>query len=659
MEKENVSSKLPERTPAVLQTTRRSHPPLDRKTLSSKSVLLDFAENNYSEDYTAELLYESAATGSGNNHQVSENLRITCRTVYSQDDPFVDMDKEATTSTHRRDDSYNQRMLAVNQMEDLIGILTKMGNSMPMSKLEPLIDKILELLLEHEQTRKQVISLHGLLPMLEILDSQSKSNDQHEGAVEKLLHCISEVIVDSFHVIDNFCSVGGIPIVCQFSGRKFNSKIRYQSVMIIDSLCQLSDPSLQSFISCSGLHTLATLLEDDYAERSEFNLIAVEAIWKIFDFKGSAGRNDICRVLARHDVLDHLSYILVKLILEREHKSNGRKTRSAKMDGDEDYHQLIQHIIEIFVNFSQTGSEVKSMVASRQVFKRLLKSYSRLDKPQKILVLKFIKNLSSAEANFRLLQSSNSVESLVRILNKSRKKRNDPKYYDVATFIFPTMFNFCRLSRARQEEAAVAGLVPHLLIIAKQGTSPLKQFSLPILCDLAHNGRTSRIILWKYNALSAYLDLTSDPNWQSNAYEAIAAWLQDDTSRLEQRLVEPEAMQKLLIGLTKAPNDDFNGVLESFLQILLQSSRVCKALPMSDLCYTMKRLLKNSKPVVRLGLLKIVKTAFGMNPERSYLIEESGMSDVLHSLATTGDSVLVKQLATELLEKRSVKSRAG
>lgn len=53
------------------------------------------------------------------------------------------------------------------------------------------------------------------------------------------------------------------------------------------------------------------------------------------------------------------------------------------------------------------------------------------------------------------------------------------------------LFNLCRLSKIRQEEAAVAGAIPILQRVV-QGSSPLKQFALPILCDFAHASKTCR-----------------------------------------------------------------------------------------------------------------------------------------------------------------------
>jgi hypothetical protein len=58
-----------------------------------------------------------------------------------------------------------------------------------------------------------------------------------------------------------------------------------------------------------------------------------------------------------------------------------------------------------------------------------------------------------------------------------------------------------KLSKARQEEAASAGIIPLLKKVIK-GTSRLDQFALPIFCELANAGKVSRRLLWKNNGLS-------------------------------------------------------------------------------------------------------------------------------------------------------------
>jgi hypothetical protein len=51
--------------------------------------------------------------------------------------------------------------------------------------------------------------------------------------------------------------------------------------------------------------------------------------------------------------------------------------------------------------------------------------------------------------------------------------------------IVASLFYLCRLDPGRQEMAAKAGVIPHLQSIINSN-SPLKQFVLPIVCQMVH-----------------------------------------------------------------------------------------------------------------------------------------------------------------------------
>lgn len=93
----------------------------------------------------------------------------------------------------------------------------------------------------------------------------------------------------------------------------------------------------------------------------------------------------------------------------------------------------------------------------------------------------------------------------------------------MSNHIFQTCYNLCRLNKGRQEEAAQAGIIPSLKRVFESG-SPLKQFALPILCDLASAGKTCRSLLWQHDGLGLFLRLLDDPYFQVSALESILSW---------------------------------------------------------------------------------------------------------------------------------------
>jgi hypothetical protein len=94
---------------------------------------------------------------------------------------------------------------------------------------------------------------------------------------------------------------------------------------------------------------------------------------------------------------------------------------------------------------------------------------------------------------------------------------------EISNQILNTMYNLCRLSKSRQEEAALHGIIPLLQRIVST-ERPLKEFALPILCDMAHSGKVCRKILWQNKGLEFYIGLLSDQYWQVTALDAVLVW---------------------------------------------------------------------------------------------------------------------------------------
>ena len=135
-------------------------------------------------------------------------------------------------------------------------------------------------------------------------------------------------------------------------------------------------------------------------------------------------------------------------------------------------------------------------------------------------MLKFIKNLSMLTATLEKLQNANAIEVLTDLLEASRRGSH---FREISNQILNTMYNLCKLSKSRQEDAAIMGLIPILQKIVST-ERPLKEFALPILCDMAHCSKITRKSLWQHNGLAFYISLLSDPYWQVTALEAIFVW---------------------------------------------------------------------------------------------------------------------------------------
>ena len=139
-----------------------------------------------------------------------------------------------------------------------------------------------------------------------------------------------------------------------------------------------------------------------------------------------------------------------------------------------------------------------------------------------ITMLKFIKNLSMLSTTLDNLHSANAIELLIDLLN-SNMKRAPTHFREMSNQVLNTMYNLCRLSKVRQEDAATSGIIPLLQRIMKTKRPP-KEFALPILCDMAHSGKVGRKCLWQNKGLQFYVSLLEDQYWQVTALDAIFIW---------------------------------------------------------------------------------------------------------------------------------------
>jgi hypothetical protein len=139
-----------------------------------------------------------------------------------------------------------------------------------------------------------------------------------------------------------------------------------------------------------------------------------------------------------------------------------------------------------------------------------------------VTMLKFIKNLSMLSTTLDSLHAANAIELLIDLLSSSMKKAA-AHFREISNQVLNIMYNLCRLSKDRQEDAAVNGIIPLLQKIMKTKRPP-KEFALPILCDMAHSGKVVRKYLWQNKGLQFYVSLLEDQYWQVTALDAIFIW---------------------------------------------------------------------------------------------------------------------------------------
>ncbi|KAK3403144.1 hypothetical protein B0T20DRAFT_17874 [Sordaria brevicollis] len=511
--------------------------------------------------------------------------------------------------------------------------------------LADLAEDLLALLWENTEVKDLIISAHGLLPILEILEPCTVKSRQH--MILQLLKIVNAIILDDVELQENLCFVGGIPIITKFAARQYSNEIRLEAAAFVRQMYQTSTLTLQMFVSAGGLNVLVEFLDEDYDMSPDLVLIGVNGIWNVFELQGPTPKNDFCRIFSRSKILDPLAAVLHKVLDE---------------DDRDELSELIEaRIVNIFYLFSQAENYVKEVVAERFVLKTVLKDLRRMTPAHQITMLKFIKNLSMLSTTLESLHSADAIDYLIDVLSNSMK-RGQQHFREISNQVLNTMFNLCRLSKERQEYAASNGIIPLLLKIMKTDRPP-KEFVLPILCDMAHSGSKGRRYLWQNNGLEFYVSLLADQYWQVTALDAIFVWLEKETAKVEHHLLEGNFTAAITscFNTNKANAFDAN-LLEPLLKLVRLSPSVAASLAKAEMYAGIAQKLSHKKAVVRLNLLRLVRSIMdgceaNNTPMATMATSTAGRAlrvlfDDIQILADKDPAVLVRNLASEIVRSR-------
>lgn len=331
-----------------------SHQPLMRRTRSSVEIQ-KYAENE-DEDFSDIFGKANAPFNKPESDKGSESgtLMLTSKLSNSswlgededEDDPFAELEEGFDEMDLEANVARDKYARLCTQVEGLVGSLkTTQGDEL----LADIAEQLLEVLTDLPETKSVIISAHGMLPILEILETC-----RHRDAVFFLLRIVNTTIRNDVEIQENLCFVGGIPIITKFASKKYSSEIRAEAAAFVRQMFQTSTLTLQMFVSAGGLKVLVEFLEEDYEEERDLVLIGVNGVWSVFELQGPTPKNDFCRILSRNSVLDPLSLVLSRVLDEQGELAELCEGR----------------IANIFFLFSQAENHVKELVADRTVLHR-------------------------------------------------------------------------------------------------------------------------------------------------------------------------------------------------------------------------------------------------------------------------------------------------
>ncbi|KEH30576.1 MAP kinase kinase kinase [Medicago truncatula] len=311
--------------------------------------------------------------------------------------------------------------------------------------------------------------------------------------------------------------------------------------------------------------------------------------------------------------------------------------------------EYLEKVADLLLEFAQADTTVKSYMCSQSLLSRLFQMFNRVEPPILLKILRCINHLSTDPNCLENLQRAEAIKYLIPNLELKEGSLVSEIHHEVLN----ALFNLCKINKWRQEQAAENGIIPHLMQFITSN-SPLNQYALPLLCDMAHASRNSREQLRAHGGLDIYLNLLEDEFWSVTALDSIAVCLahDNDNRKVEQALLKKDAVQKLVIFFQSCPEAHFVHILEPFLKIITKSARINTTLAVNGLTPLLIAKLDHQDAIARLNLLRLIKAVYEHHPQPKKLIVENDLPEKLQNLIgeRRDGQVLVKQMATSLLK---------
>ena len=110
---------------------------------------------------------------------------------------------------------------------------------------------------------------------------------------------------------------------------------------------------------------------------------------------------------------------------------------------------------------------------------------------------------------------------------------------------------------------------------------------------------------------------------------------------------------------TTAKANAFENLLEPLQKLLRLSPPIALSLAHPELFQRIHQKLQSNKAVVRLNLLRIVRSICDASEEQGALISRYGLEDTIHRLSEHDGAVLVRNMASELIRSNKMSDKVG
>lgn len=636
----------------------------------------DFGMDDFDLGESGDLvLVTNVDEGKGNSLSHSQRASMhTAEDYLEEEDPFAEFDDEEEDAEETL-----QRDLESERLTECMGLMSQLRPDMPDGAVVAACDRLCELFREYPRIRENLMTQHGVVPVMEMLTIE------RESVLPAVLRVVNCIVERNERIQEHVSLMGLLPVMIRFAAapasaaqagprwRKGKSRggrprgvtpLQCEAARFIRTTCidesggSSRKTVLQMFIGCGGLELLVSMLslagEGDLGsdvDRCEVVRIAVDGIGRVFTLQ-TLRKNDFCRLLAKYGLVVHLLDAFEKFLIV----------------GDATYATGVAKLLEGVANYARADWLLKDYLTKPVILSRVVAALRRTRQGDTlVLLLKSVKHVCmsfggggkaaaaiepfapartavTAGDALSTLDEAGIIKFLVDLLKDAPAMAlgKEVEYQAV-----PILFYLCLVNKKRQEKAARVGVVPHMRRYIEE-RSHLQHFATQILCDMAHASHLARRILREEGILELYVRLLQKANWDHSALDAITTCFANDQVGLEPLVVS--GVPAIIELFCTAHARKGQVILANLVQLAEASGRLSMALGASDLFMSeLVERLRHANAFQKTDLLKLLKAIYKAEPQKAQLIAEYNLVEIVSNLASDSAQIVVMQLAGELL----------
>ncbi|GMI26982.1 hypothetical protein TeGR_g7905, partial [Tetraparma gracilis] len=550
-------------------------------------------------------------------------------------------------------------------------------------------NKMLKIFNDDPELPHHFVMNHGVIPIMELLEVSKLMAESIMGSIlsvrsvrvlPSVLQVVNKIIEGNKTVQEHLSLVGMIPVMVKIAEGIYGSinfrgsiykqhSLHLEAAKFVDQICKTSELTLQMFIAGGGLPLLVRHMQvaSDVRKNNDIGKIVavgIDGILEVFKLQ-TIRRDDFCHLFVKLGLLPHLVISfrsLLSIILE---------TSDGSVDPDS--WAELEKLGEILTFFASSDPFVKERMAVENVCLGILNPFISLSLTKQlnnklnhkwafqkfsvlvVVLLKCLRELAAEPNTLKKLDREQAIATLMPLLEQLQPG------YDNAMFdeAMKCMYYLCRIDKTRQELAARLGLIQQLQRCMGEDKLHLKEWSFPIICDMAYTSSVTREELWRYDGVLCYLNIMQYPQWRISALNAITVWLANDIERVEPVLTLPNNVEILIKCCVESLKDSGGGGegRRNFDQICQALLRLSVKSPMLSLVFGRDTIFISHlvakleqevdySPVSKMCLLKLLGK---VTNRTSYA--EHGIFPLLAKLAQDESQILISELSNTLMKR--------